>query len=126
MDPGYQIDIQTETTIAFDHENHKWSPAYLLLSGPELIDAGLGKLVVTGSATTATLCSPDLAQITRVAERYRELTGQDPIVMSDKYQQITPDLSLYEQKLWVRDRGESADKSSALSQAIHERWEPKQ
>ena len=126
MNPRYQIDTQMETEIGFDHEHHKWSPAYLLLSGPALIDAGVGKLFVTGRTTTAILCSPDPGQIAGVVDRYRELTGHEPLVMCDTYQQITPDLALYEQKLWVRDLGESADKSLALSQAIRERWEPKQ
>lgn len=125
MNPGYQIATQMETEIGFDHEHHKWSPAYLLLSGPALIDAGVGKLVVTGRTTTANLCSPDPDQIARVIKRYHELTGNDPIVALDRMQQITPDLTLFERKLWVRDIGDTAEKSLALTQAIRERWEPK-
>lgn len=124
MNPGYQIDTQMETEIGFDHEHHKWSPAYLLLSGPALIDAGVGKLFVTGRTTTATLCSPDPDQIARVVERYREITGHDPLVILDRYDQIAPGVALHEKTLWARDVGDTAEKALALTRAIRERWEP--
>ncbi len=73
----YEIEIQTNTTTGFDHEHHQWDPAYLHLDSGSLMATGMGKLHVTGYTTRAKACTPNPAQMARVAARYREITGED-------------------------------------------------
>jgi|GEM_PF-3755202 len=120
---AYEMDIQTNTTVAFDHESHQWDPAYLCLDADSLMNSGKGKLVVTGYTARAKACTVDPEQMHRVAARYHEITGEElPILNTESWGEM-PGVTVYRYDVRVHD-GKNGAKTNALSQAFAEVWEP--
>lgn len=109
----YEIDIQANTTVGFDHGRHPWSPVYRYLDADSLMAAGLGQLHATGHTVWARACTTDPDDMRRVADRFRELTGVDlPVQTIKTYDMLGIPSPVYEFEIGFSD---CADKGRAMA-----------